>query len=183
MEEENLVQETKEKLEEVAEHAGSWNRYLALTTAVIAVIAAIASLQSGSFANEAVLEKNNAILFQSKSSDQWNYYQAKGIKKNVADAFYQQTHDEKLKKDSMKYQQEQDAIQKQARDFEQKVTEANDKSNTLFDKHHKEALSVTFFQIAIALSAMSALLKRRSFWVFSIAVGFVGTFLLVLGLR
>jgi len=102
MEEENLTQEVKEKLEEVNEHVGNWNRYLALTTAFIAVIAAIASLQSGSYANEAVLEKNTAILFQNKASDQWNYYQAKGIKKNLADAFYQQTNDPKLKKDSIR---------------------------------------------------------------------------------
>jgi len=31
-------------------------------------------------------------------------------------------------------------------------------------------MAVTFFQIAIALSAMSALLKRKSFWIFSVFV-------------
>jgi len=172
----------KEKLDEINEHIGNWNRYLALTTAFIAVVAAIASLQSGSYANEAVLEKNTAILFQNKASDQWNYYQAKGIKKNIADAFYQQTSNEKLKKDSVRYQQEQNDIQKQAREYEQSVKEANDKSSKFFEKHHKEALAVTLFQIAIALSAMSALLKRKSFWIFSVLVALGGILFFLEGL-
>ncbi len=51
-----MVGEIKEKLEEINEHTKGWNKYLALTTALIAVLAAIASLLSGSYANEAVIE-------------------------------------------------------------------------------------------------------------------------------
>ncbi len=181
MEEENNTLEFKEKMEQIAEHA-NWNKYLALTTAIIAVVAAIASLMSGSYANEAVLQKNDAILNQSKASDQWNYYQAKGIKKALADEFYQQTMDQQQKKSSEKYAKEQKQIQNQATEYEKKVKEANDKSDHLFDKHHKEALAVTFFQIAIALSAMSALLRRKSFWVFSILTSAIGGIFFTVGL-
>ena len=51
---------------------------MALSTAVLAVLAAIASLLSGQHANEAVMD-------QIEASDQWNYYQAKGIKAAVLD--------------------------------------------------------------------------------------------------
>ena len=88
MEESFETQELKEQVEEtierVAEHgkgSGSrWTHYLALSTAVIAVLAAIASLEAGSLSNEAILYKNEAVLFQAKASDAWSYYQAKGIK-------------------------------------------------------------------------------------------------------
>src|SRR5580765_2473424 len=97
MEEELETAELKEKIDESVEHAHghgghggghgdkaaavpSWTKYLSLTTAVIAVLAAVASLMSGSNSNEAILEKSNAMLSQSLASDQWAYYQAKSVK-------------------------------------------------------------------------------------------------------
>jgi undecaprenyl pyrophosphate phosphatase UppP len=180
MEEENITHEIKEKIEEVTKHA-SWNRYLALTTAIIAVIAAIASLLSGSYANEALLQKNDAVLNQNKASDQWNYYQSKGIKKNLAESFYEQNKTDTLKGEISKYSKEQKDIQVQAQNYEKQVNEANQKSGALFEKHHQEALAVTFFQIAIALAAMSALLKRKSFWIFSILLALIGGVFFTLG--
>ncbi|HWY79387.1 MAG TPA: DUF4337 domain-containing protein [Candidatus Sulfotelmatobacter sp.] len=176
----DITLEIKEKIEQVTEYV-SWNKYLAITTAIIAAVAAVASLLSGSYANDSLLQKNNAVLYQSKASDQWNYYQAKGIKKNLAEAFYEQNQTETLKNEVNKYDKEQKNIQKQAIVYEQLLKEANDKSILLFNKHHQEALAVTFFQIAIALSAMSALLKRSSFWLFSIGLAITGGVFLVLG--
>ncbi len=178
--EEDLTLEIKEKVEDVAE--GNWSKYLAITTAIIAVLAALASLQSGTFSNEALLEKNNAILAQSKESDQWNYYQAKGIKKNLADSFYQQTNDSKLKQQVDKYAKEQEDIQKQALDYQKQVEEANKRSEQLFGKHHKLAFAVTLFQIAISLSAITALLKKRWLWYLSILLTIAGIYFSLVGL-
>ena len=50
-----------------------------LSTAILAVLAAIAVLLSGQHANEAMMN-------QIEASDQWNYYQAKSIKASVLDA-------------------------------------------------------------------------------------------------
>src|SRR5215470_18249154 len=59
----------------VHEHAGktSWGERVALTTALFAVFAAVSSLLS-------THESDKAILYRVESSDQWSYYQAKGIK-------------------------------------------------------------------------------------------------------
>src|SRR5215467_11521027 len=82
--------EFKEKMEEATEHAieesehrARWIVYLSFSTALIAVLAAIAALESGTFSNQALIEKNEALLAQAKASDQWAYYQAKGIKAAV----------------------------------------------------------------------------------------------------
>jgi hypothetical protein len=50
-----------------------------LSTAILAVLAAITGLLSGMHANEAMMD-------QIEASDQWNYYQAKSIKASVLDA-------------------------------------------------------------------------------------------------
>jgi len=62
--------------EDVHHHAAhsdeKWVSWVALSTAILAVLAAITGLLSGKHANE-------AMMSQIESADQWNYYQAKGI--------------------------------------------------------------------------------------------------------
>jgi hypothetical protein len=174
--------EMREHLEELSEHRGDWRRFLAITTALIAVCAAIASLLSGNYANEGMLEKDNAILLANKAADQWNYYQAKGIKQMLAQSRFEQTANAALKSDVDRYGQEQLDIQKQAQEYEKGVDEANGQAEALFARHHKMAFSVTFFQIAIAMSAISALLARRLFWFFSLVLALAGLAFMALGL-
>ena len=57
-----------------------WILGVALSSAIVAALAAVASLSAGHHANEALLaqiDANNQIL---KASDKWSYYQAKGVK-------------------------------------------------------------------------------------------------------
>src|SRR5437763_16874578 len=69
-----------EEIHHHAEHGGPpWISWVALSTAILAVLAAIAGLLSGMHANE-------AMMSQIESSDQWADYQAKGIKAAVLDA-------------------------------------------------------------------------------------------------
>jgi len=72
--------------EELGREGGGFLRRIALTTAVLAAVAAIAALKAGSTANEALVLKTEATRLQAEASDQWAYYQAKGIKLAVAQA-------------------------------------------------------------------------------------------------
>src|SRR5436190_658154 len=78
--------------EGAAEHARAhahempWMRWLGLSTAIFAVVAAVASLTSGHHANEALLHSTEATLRQAQASDTWAYYQAKGIKAATAES-------------------------------------------------------------------------------------------------
>jgi hypothetical protein len=66
-----------EELEHAAHHSQeSWIMFVALTAALLSVLAAISALFAGHYANEAMLE-------QIQASDQWAFYQAKGIKAAV----------------------------------------------------------------------------------------------------
>ena len=56
--------------------------------------------------------------------------------------------------------------------------EAAAKSN--FHKHEVFAGGVTMFQIAIAIAAISALTKRRKFWIVSLLFGAAGCAFLIL---
>jgi len=68
-------------IDEELEKGGSrFLKQIALTTAVLAVCASIASLQAGSTVNEALVLKTESTRLQGEASDQWAYYQAKGLK-------------------------------------------------------------------------------------------------------
>ena len=154
-----------------AEHGGApWMSWVALSTAILAVLAAISGLLSGKHANE-------AMMSQIEASDQWSYYQAKSIKASVLDAkmTLTDTATEKDKEKAAKYQEEQAEIRKEA---EAKEAEAKEH----FHKHEIFARGVTMSQIAIAIAAVSALTKKRRFWYVSLAFGLVGLVFLVLGL-
>jgi uncharacterized membrane protein YcjF (UPF0283 family) len=80
-----LNEQTHEKVRE-GRHQAPWLQWLALSTALFAVLAAIASLKSGQLANDSLLRMNEATLKQAQASDAWSYYQAKGIKQVTREA-------------------------------------------------------------------------------------------------
>src|SRR2546423_4094761 len=158
-----------EQVHHSAEHSGErWISWVALSTAILAVLAAIAGLLSGKHANEAKMS-------QIESSDQWNYYQAKNIKASVLDAKIAlstlPSESDAAKRD--RYEKEQDEIKTEA---EHKQAEA--KSN--FHQHEVFARGVTMFQIAIAVAAVSALTRKRTFRIVSLVFGIAGCVFLAL---
>jgi len=163
------LEHLQEQVHHNARHGGeTWISWVALSTAILAVLAAIAGLLSGQHANEAVMN-------QIEASDQWNYYQAKSIKASVLDAKMSlagaPNESDQSKRD--RYEKEQEEIKSEA-----EHKEADAKSN--FHKHEVFARGVTMFQIAIAIAAISALTRKRHFWVVSLLFGVVGCVFLVL---
>ncbi|PYK31638.1 MAG: hypothetical protein DME57_02980 [Verrucomicrobia bacterium] len=160
-----------EEIHHHAAHSGeTWISWVALSTAILAVLAAIAGLLSGKHANE-------AMMSQIEASDQWSYYQAKSIKASVLDAKIglASTPNEADAQKRDRYEKEQEEIKAEA---EHKQSEA--KSN--FHQHEILARGVTMFQIAIAIAAISALTKKRRFWLVSLLFGIAGAVFLALGL-
>ena len=163
---ENLHEEIHHRAEHSRE---TWISWVALSTAILAVLAAITGLLSGKNANE-------AMMSQIESADQWSYYQAKSIKASVLDAKISlssaPSDADAQKRD--RYEKEQEEIKSEA---EQKQVEA--KSH--FHQHEIFARGVTMFQIAIAIAAISALTKKRRFWIVSLLFGIAGGVFLALG--
>lgn len=187
------VDKLHENIHEKAIESGlhsPWMRWLALSTALFAVLAAIASLESGQFANESLLHMNEATLKQTKASDQWAYYQAKGNKQVTRDAeasILASTHapedqiaQSRAEADRLKVEQED--IQKEARDLEREQAELQEESRRDLNRHHTFAYAVTILQVAIGLSAVAALIERRSIWLFALLAGAGGIVLFVIGL-
>jgi hypothetical protein len=144
----------------------------AITAACLAVCAAISSLLSGHAANQ-------AILGQTKATDQWSYYQATSTKAHVYEVGSEivsalaSSPDQsapsraRFHAESKRYETEKDKIKREAESLE-------DESRAEFRKHQRFALAVAMFQVGIVLSSVSILVRFRSLYYLSLAVGAVG---------
>jgi hypothetical protein len=186
------TQELKDNLEEAQEHgrhaggAASWITLLSLSTAIIAVLAAIAALESGSYANDAIVQKNDAVLHQSKADDAWSYYQSKGVEAAVyatqAEGATRPDLAARWRAEGEREKIERAEIRQRAQDEEKEVSGMDAKSEHSLHVHHEFAKGVTIFQVAIALSAIAALTRRKPMWWVSLGLGAVGAGFFVVGL-
>ena len=164
--------------EHIEEHAHmskeGWISAVAVSTAILAALAAIASLLAGDHANE-------GMISQIEAANQWSYYQAKGIKSGLLNSKVEllkalgqataKTDEEKVGD----YAREQKEIREEAEKRE-KAAEAHLHAHVIL------ARAVTLFQISIAIAAVSILTKKRAFWGVSLASGVVGIVFLIQGI-
>jgi hypothetical protein len=166
--------------EEIERTGGRLVRVIALSTAILAAFAAIASLEAGATVNEALVLKTESTQLQARASDQWAYYQAKGIKGAVAAATVSawraagKTPPPAADSAVIKYAADQKAIVDSARGIERERDERSAEADALLHRHHGFAYAVAFFQIAIALGAVAALTRSRPVLVVSMVSGVIG---------
>src|SRR5258706_9498737 len=163
MSEEFDVQGQHEHAVEHAAHADNLGRNVALFTAVLATVGAIISYQNSGSESLGLELKNEAILNKAEASDQWAYYQAKGIKEVVVGHAPAQNAAERaaLAAESKRYADEKADIQKAARAFDARAQAADAASARAFEPHHHLAQALALVQVAIALAALTVLTRQR----------------------
>jgi hypothetical protein len=175
------TEKLRETIHEELEHeGGSFLKRIALTTAILAAFAAIASLRAGATVNEALVLKTEATRLQAEASDQWAYYQAKGLKAAVQEASATswlaigKEPPAKYLDDQKRYKDEQAEIRKKAEEKEHQRDEKSKEADELIHHHHGFASAVALFQVSIALGAVAALTRNHLVWFGSMGVGLVG---------
>lgn len=169
------LQEVVHEMHE-AEVRDKWLGYVALASGVLAAFAAVVGLFESQATSKTILTKNEAILLQSKASDQWNFYQAKSIKGHMYEVnakLYPKQADD-FAKEIKKYGADKTEIKAKAEEFEKKVEEKNAESEHFFELHHLYSFSATFLHIAIALASISALTKKKQLLYIAVVCGLVG---------
>ena len=165
---------------EIERQSGGLLRTIALTTALFAALAAIASLEAGGTVNEALALKTEATQLQAEASDQWSYYQAKGLKAAVADAqkniwvALDKAPPSDLATNAQRYLDDQKTSREKAEALEHERDAKTAESEALMHRHHYFADAVALLQVAIALGAIAALTRRRAAWVGSAILGVIG---------
>jgi hypothetical protein len=164
----------------------AWTRWVALSTAILAICAAIASLKSGGYGGR-------IQILATQENDRWGQYQSKSIKESLrqseldslelaalapSGAKAKKLIDEKMafcKTEIERYDGEKKQIQTEAQALQATQAELKKHSGLL-------GQAVMLLQIAITLSSIAALLKNKGLWYGGLAVGGAGALYAVIGL-
>ncbi len=154
-------------VEHVTEHAhrqgDSFASKIAVMTAIMATLGALLSYQAGSTESEAAIDKNNAAIKKTEASNQWNYYQAKSSRQNLAELAMQipGVDTKHYAAEAQRYKAEKEEVKKKADELEVQASEWDEKSDRALHQHHRWAQAMTAIQIAISLAAITLLTRKE----------------------
>jgi hypothetical protein len=159
----------------MSEQKEKWQGWLALSTAIMAVLAALTTLYMGKYSSR-------AIMSQGQESDQWAYYQAKSIKEHAyeisrrqlelrlqeregasgqASDAYRATID-RYGREIQRYEKERGEIKARAEELAKRKLTAQEMGGDF-------GYALIFLQIALMLSSISSLTTRRYLWYLAMA--------------
>jgi hypothetical protein len=170
---EHVAQKEKEKRER-------WTKYVSLTMVVVAVLAAIATLRGGGFSTRSLKEMNEATFNQTQASDQWSFFEAKSIKQNLYQIELERLTNApvpdaaavaKMKAKVDKYDKDKAEITALAKQFEAARDAARERAAVVAEHSKGMGLSITLFQVAIALGAMCLIVKKKPLWFAAMVFG------------
>jgi len=166
--------------------ADGWVKWVALSTTLFAVCAAITSIKSGGFSGK-------INIWTTKEANRWAQYQAKSIKESLRQSQIdslelaalgepnarQRRHiQEKLafnRSEVERYEAEKRQIQHEAEQLQAEQAAFKKNSGNL-------GQAVMFLQIAIMLSSIASLMKQKPLWFAGMAVGGLGLLYMGVGL-
>jgi len=153
----------------MSEKKDKWLNWLALSTAIMAVLAAITTLYMGKFSTR-------AVLLQGVESNQWAYYQAKSIKQHTFEMQKEKLELELLggqanRPAAEKYRQVIERYAGEVKRYEAEKKEIKAKAEELASRKELSQFmggnfgySLIFLQIAIMLSSIASLTKKHYLW-------------------
>lgn len=154
------------ELEHAAQHGqkDSFAGLIAVVTAILATVGALFSYMGGATQANAGLFKNNAAIKKTEASNQWNYYQAKSSKQNLAELAAALVAEDKrgaYVAEIERYKQEKAEIRSAAEKLEAEAKAWDQRSDAELHLHHRWAQATTALQISIALAAIALLTRRK----------------------
>jgi len=155
-----------------------WIQWVALTTTILAVCAAISSLKGGGYSTKVQLSTT-------QETNQWAFFQAKSIKQHICEVQRDQLKLEYIKTSDPKVEA---FVEERTKSCETDIARYDaekaqiksgaDKLSQLQDDYKRHAgafgLAVMLLQIAIMMSSVGALIKRKAMWVIGLGFGLIG---------
>jgi len=173
------------------EKKDAWLTYLALTTVILAVCATLSAARGASFSTK-------SVMFQAQATNQWAYYQAKSLKGYLYEIQREALELEQQKPDSgmtvVKEDKDKPSYpelrQRKILEYEEKISKYDEEKQQIQQEgkrleslrddaqRHSQifSMAIVFLQIAILLSSVAALMKKRQLWYLGMAVGLIGMF-------
>lgn len=171
---------TDQQAQKEKEKRDAWTKYVSLSLIFLAVLAAVATQRGAGYSSATMKQLNEATFNQAEASDQWAFYQAKGIKQSL----YELERERLAASDAGdakglaaltarvdRYEKEKQAISAAAKALEAKRDLARAAATLAASGGREMGLATSVFQIAIALGGITLVVKKRWLWYASLLTG------------
>jgi Domain of unknown function (DUF4337) len=158
----------------------SGEKLVPVLTAVIAVLAAIATLFAHHSSIVGLANKNEAILLQTKAADQYNYYESKRIKVQLNQALIDSgivpsgSGRKKMDQRITKENADANTILAKAVSFETQSADVMARSKSYMNSYENYQVSATLFEVAVVITSITALMRTKVLLFVSGIVSLVG---------
>lgn len=153
-----------------------WLKWLALSTAFMAVFSAITTMYMGKYSSR-------AVLLQGQESDTWAHYQAKSIKSHnyemqkdnlelqllVQEGRISRATEDKIRAGLGKCKSELARYEQEKKELMEKASGLAKKKLTAQETGGNYGYSLIFLQISIVLSSLASLTRRKYLWYIGLA--------------
>ena len=173
-----------EEAQERSETKG--NPTIAIAAAILAVLAAFATLFAHSRSTTALVQKNEAILTQAAASNNWNFFEAKSIKQHVYQAFLDAKVGDAKSRALLKQtvdREKRESVQpfNLARHLDAQTEGHQTHAELALKAYETFEIAVTLFEVSIVFVSISALAGSRALiWIAGIS-SVAGVYFLIMG--
>ncbi len=158
------MHEASERHEQVA----SGGKIVPVSAAIVAVLAALATLFAHHSSTSALAQKNEAILYQAKAADQYNYFESKRIKAQLNQSLIDSGivasgsagHQAMLGRIN-KENGEANVILKKAKALEAQSADHIERSEQFMNSYENHEVAATLFEVSIVLISITALMRSN----------------------
>lgn len=184
-----MNESTHRKLAEAEElqATSAGHRATSVAVAVVAVLAALATLFAHHRSISALTVKNQAILSQARASDAYNKYEAKQVRYQIAQVLLASglpnnlAGRKSLRSLTDRERESSAALLAKAQALEASSEDDDRRSEGVLKSYELLQFATTFFDIAIVIVSVSALMRARWFFGVGGALSIVGIALFVVG--
>ncbi len=143
---------------------------------MLAVAAAVVASLETTEGDRTIIAKNDAVLEQNRATDQWNFFEAKSLKKNIYALAADQGGPKAAAyaKVAAKNEAEQVDIQRQARALEAKRDAAGVVAERSERHHGWLTIAATLLHMSIAIATLAIILGRPWPWIASLVLAAAG---------
>lgn len=154
----------------MSQEKAKWESWLALSTAIMAVLAALTTLYMGKYSSR-------TIMAQGEETNQWSYYQAKSIKehayeitlknlelKSLEMGFKPTELKQEYEKTIAKYKNEIIRYEAEKKEIKDKAEKIAKNKKIAQEMGGNFGYSLIFLQISLMLSSIASLTKKRYLW-------------------
>jgi hypothetical protein len=170
------IKEQGERAAEARHEKDAFVSRVSILVAVLAVVTAATSSLENTETAATITSFSKAVLSQDKATDQWNFFEAKSLKKNIYDVASAEggpKADDFAKKSAHEAADQKD-LQTTAKGYETQRDEALEEGETHEHRHHRLAIAATLLEIGIAISTIAIITRKHWPWLLSTVLGVAG---------